>query len=104
MLSVLPPELRLRIYCYVFSTRDEGLIVLRATGRGDWAGDMGLPSYAMLLQDPYYERYRRRSSIRGKWPDPVEEAFHKGDTDPYFLHSGANQLPASFAMDCQLST
>lgn len=51
--------------------------MLRATERGDWASDMGLPSYAMLLQDPHYERYRRRSSIRGKWPDPVEEAFHK---------------------------
>lgn len=79
-LSVLPPELRLQIYSYVFSTEDEGLIVLRTTRRGDWAGDMGLPPYAILLQDPRYDHYRRRRSIRDKWPDSIEDAFQKGDT------------------------
>ena len=84
MLNTLPPELRFQIYSYVFSTQDEGFIGLRTTQRGDWAGDMGLPPYPILLQDPRYKRYRRRSSIRGKWPDSVEEAFHKGGTNPYF--------------------
>lgn len=85
MLSVLPSELRLQIYSYLFSTEDEGLIVLRTTRRGDWAGDMGLPAYAILLQDPQYDSSRNRRCIRDKWPDPIEEAFHKALqwTGPY---------------------
>lgn len=83
MLSVLPSELRLQIYSYLFSTEDEGLIVLRTTRRGDWAGDMGLPAYAILLQDPQYDSSRNRRCIRDTWPDPIEEAFHKGDNRPY---------------------
>lgn len=82
VLSVLPPELRLRIYSYVFLTAD-GPIMLRAARRGDWAGDMGLPPYAILLRDPRYDRYRRKRSSRNTWPDPVEEAFQKGGTTPY---------------------
>ncbi len=35
MLGFLPPELRLKIYSYVFSTGDEELIVLRAMRRGE---------------------------------------------------------------------
>ena len=103
MLSFLPLELRFHIFSYVFSTEDEGLIVLRATQRGDWAGDMGLPSYANLLQDPQYDRYRRRRRVRDVWPDSLEEAFHKGKTNPRPRLSEADQLPASFAMDCRLS-
>lgn len=104
MLGVLPPELRLKIYSYVFSTGDEGLIVLRAMPRGDWAGDMGLPPYGVLLQDPQYDRYRRRRNIRGVWSDHVEEAFQKGDTSPCTYRPKVDQLPASFTMDCHLST
>ncbi|CAD6589615.1 MAG: hypothetical protein ASARMPREDX12_003904 [Alectoria sarmentosa] len=76
LLSALLPELRIRIYTYVFSTADEGLIVLRALRRGDWASDMGLPPYAILLQDPRYRLYRDKRRIRDIWPGPVEEAFH----------------------------
>ena len=103
MLSVLSLELRFQIFSYVFSTEDEGLIVLRATQRGDWASDMGLPPYATLLQDPRYGKYRSRRRVREVWPDPVEEAFHKGGMTPGPGLSSADQLPASFAMDCSLS-
>ena len=82
MLSILPPELRFRVYSYSFSTEDEGLIVLRAMQRGDWAGDIGLPSYANIRQHPQYDCYRRRGSIRNRWPDSVEDAFHKGGNNP----------------------
>ena len=80
MLSVLPLELRLQIYSYVFSTEDEGLIGLRMTRKGDWAGDMGLPPYVILLHDPRYDRYRRRCGVRDVWPDSIQDAFYKGDT------------------------
>lgn len=83
LLRALPSELRIRIYTYIFSTADEGLIVLRAMRRGDWASDMGLPPYATLLQDPRDGLYRDRRRIRDKWPGPVEEAFHKGDASPF---------------------
>ena len=84
MLSILPPELRSQIYSYVFSTEDGDLIVLRALPRGDLAGDMGLPSYSRLLQYPEYHRYRDKRKFGGKWPDLVEEIFHKGDIDSFF--------------------
>ena len=80
MLDVLPLELRYKIYSYVFSTRDEGLIVLRVMRRGDWNTDLGLAPYPILLQDPGYDHYRRKPKNRGVWTDPVEEAFHKGGT------------------------
>ena len=80
MLNTLPPELRSQLYPYVFSTRDEGRIVLQAMWKGDWAGDMGLPPYATLLHNPRYDRYRRRRKTPDKWPSFVEEAFHKRDT------------------------
>ena len=83
LLSALLPELRIRIYTYVFSTADEGLIVLRALRRGDWASDMGLPPYAILLQDPRYRLYRDKRRIRDIWPGPVEEAFHTGDASAF---------------------
>ncbi len=78
MFSVLPPELCFQIYSYVFSTEDAGLIVLRAAPKEVWAGHMGLVPYSRLLQDPQYDHYRGRPRTRAKWPDPVEEAFHKG--------------------------
>ena len=104
MLSVLSLELHFQIFSYVFSTEDEGLIMLRATQRGDWASDMGLPPYATLLQDPRYDDYRSRRRVRDVWPDPVEEAFHKGVMTPCPRLSRADQLPASFTMDYSLST
>ena len=76
MFSILPPELRFQVYSYVFSTEDAGLIVFRAAPREVWAGHMGLVPYSRLLRDPQDDHYRR--STRAKWPDPVEEAFHKG--------------------------
>lgn len=82
MLSLLPPELRSQIYSYVFSSEDEEYIVLRAAPRDDFAGAMGLPPRAKLLQDPRYNHYHRRTSTRGRWPDAVEEVFHKGDPIP----------------------
>lgn len=84
MLSVLSLELRFQIFSYVFSTEDEGLIALRVTQRGDWASDMGLPPYATLLEDPQYHKSRNRRRVRDVWPDPVEEAFHKGGMTPVF--------------------
>ena len=80
MLDVLPPELRFKIYSYVFSTEDEGLIVLRVMRRRDCATHLGLAPYFYLLQDPEYRRYRRNPKNRGVWMDPVEEVFHKGGT------------------------
>ena len=80
MLHVLPPELRFKIYSYVFSTEDEGVIVLRVMRKGDWVSDLGLAPYPILLQDPRYNRYRGRPKNRGIWTDPIEEAFHKGGT------------------------
>ena len=82
MLNILPPELRSQIYSYVFSTSDEGLIVLRAARGGDWAGDMGLPAFTVLLQNSRYRCHRRKPNTQEKWPNLVEEAFHKGDTKP----------------------
>lgn len=87
MLSILPPELRSQIYSYVFSTEDGDSIVLRALPRGDVAGDMGLPSYSRLLQDPEgeYYKYRDKRKSGGKWPDTVEEAFHKGNINSFAI-------------------
>lgn len=82
MLSVLPLELRSQIYSYVFSNGDDGLIMLRATQRTNWAGDMGVAPYPILLQDPRYCHHRRKRKTLDTWPDDVEEAFHKGDTNP----------------------
>lgn len=81
MLSVLSLELRSQIYSYVFSNGDDGLIVRRATQRMDWGGDMGVAPYQILLQDPRYCHHRRKRKTRDMWPDDVEEAFHKGDTN-----------------------
>ena len=78
MLDVLPPELRFKIYSYVFSTKDEGLIVLRVMRGGDWVTHLGLAPYPILLQDPEYVRYRCKPKKRDVWTDPVEEVFHKG--------------------------
>ena len=80
MLDVLPPELRFKIYSYVFPTEDEGLIVLRVMRREGWLTGLGLAPYLSLLQDPRYKRYRRKPKNRGVWADLVEEAFHKGGT------------------------
>ena len=104
MLSALPLELRFRIFSYVLSTEDEGLIVVRATRRGDWATVMGLPPYATLLHDSQYNRYRGRRDARNKWPDLIEEAFHKGDVTPCSWFPRTDPLPVSSTMDCSLST
>ena len=81
MLSVLPPELPSQIYSYVFSNGDDGLIVLCATQRMDWGGDMGIAPYPILLQDPRYCHHRRKRKTRHTWPDDVGGTFHKGDTN-----------------------
>lgn len=101
--TALPSELRFQIYSYLFWTENEGPIILRATRRGDWAGDMGLPSHAILLRDPRYHDYRRKANARGKWSDSIEDAFQKGDMTLCSQLPKADQLPTSCAMDWGLS-
>lgn len=99
MLSILPPEIRSKIYSYVFSTEDEGLIVLWVTQRKDLAGDMALVPYAILFQDPRYDRYRRRPKYQDKWPTHKEEAYYKGDAVSSATKVKADRFAASFTMD-----
>ena len=99
MLSILPPEIRSKIYSHVFSTEDEGLVMLRVTQRKDLAGNMALAPYAILFQDPRYDRYRRRPKYQDKWPTHKEEAYYKGDAVSSATKVKADRLAASFTMD-----
>lgn len=73
--SLLPAELRLRIYTFVFSPNGE-LITLQINHsfRGKTVSGSGL--VLLVRNEKYYAR--RRPGPLGTWPDHVEEAFWRG--------------------------
>ena len=77
---LLPFELRLIIYSFMFFVDLEALEQLQADRV--WIRDHGLPPHAACLQEEAYLKYRRHPKHReaqAQWPDRVEEAFFKGD-------------------------
>lgn len=88
MLDSLPPEIRSRIYSFLFPNAKGGLVSLLVEKKRDWADQLGLPPFAVLRRDPRYVAYRQKcnDTKRGSdvWPDHVEDAFWQGMHRPLF--------------------
>lgn len=80
-LGSLPPEIRSKIYSFVFNTEQGGLISLRVEKNGDWANDSEIPPVPYLRLDPRYTAYRRKVALKkvaSVWPDYMEDVFFQG--------------------------